>query len=161
VTAGNLAGGNSALENAEYLSRFAKEITLINHRNHFSAEKILINKAFQNSKINYLWNSHVRGFGGEGRVTNIKIFNQESETESSLFIDGVFIYIGKKPNSELCGEFIKKDERGYIIVSDQQETSQKGIYAAGDVCAKSFRHLMMAMSEGVKAVYHIDRLLNG
>jgi thioredoxin reductase (NADPH) len=57
-----VGGGNSALENAEYLSRFAKEITLINHRNHFSAEKILINKAFQNSKINYLWNSYVRGF---------------------------------------------------------------------------------------------------
>jgi thioredoxin reductase (NADPH) len=156
-----VGGGNSALENAEYLSRFAKEITLIHHRNHFSAEKILINKAFQNSKINYLWNSTVRGFGGEGRVTNIKIFNHESEHESSIFIDGVFVYIGKKPNSELCGEFIKKDERGYIIVSDQQETSQKGIYAAGDVCAKSFRHLTLAMAEGGKAVYHIDRLLNG
>jgi thioredoxin reductase (NADPH) len=156
-----IGGGDSAIRDALFLARYAKQVTILHRRDHLVAERILVNKAFQDPKIQFAWNTIVNTIGGEGRVTNLKVTNLKTNEDSTIYIDGVFIYVGHQPNTGFCKEVIKTDECGYIVVNQHMETFINGIFACGDVCFSEVRQVLVVMSQGVTVAHYLDRYLGG
>jgi thioredoxin reductase (NADPH) len=148
-----VGGGNTSLEDTLYLSGLAKEVYLINRRENFKGEQILIdrlNEADRDPKnpIEVISNSHVIEIKGTDKLTGITIENCITKEKRDLEVDGLFIAIGRKPDTELLDGVIELDKSGYIITNEKMETNVPGVYAAGDIRKKQLRQIVTACSDG-------------
>ena len=143
-----VGGGNSAIEEAMYLTKFAKKVYIIHRRDKLRADKILQEKAFKNQKIEFIWNSIVLEIQGESTVKSIVLKNLQTDKISELKIDGIFPYIGISPNTELFSGQLEQDKYGFIQTDTTMATSVDGIYAIGDVRNTPLRQVVTAASDG-------------
>ena len=156
-----IGGGNSAAEEALFLTKFATKVYLIHRRDKLRAEKILQDRLKQNSKIEFIWNSEVTKFNGNDDLESIDLLNKQENKISNLKIDGVFIAIGHDPATQLFKGQIKMDEGGYIITDpDSTKTSIEGVFAAGDVKDKIYRQAVTAAGMGCMAALEVEKYLD-
>jgi thioredoxin reductase (NADPH) len=154
-----VGGGDTALEEAFVLSRVASEVKVIHRRDKLRATKFLQEKAFENPKISFVWNSTVKEILGKNMVEGIKLHNVVSGEESVLECDGVFVAIGHKPSTEIFKDQIELDAAGYIIVKEQTRTNIEGVFAAGDVTDPHYRQAIAAAGSGCKAAIDAEKYL--
>lgn len=159
-----VGGGNTALEEALYLTNFAKSVTIIHRRDEFRADKTMQERVKQNPKINVAWNSVVAEVVGTDTplgVTGLKLKNVKTDNISDLAVDGVFIAIGHHPNTDLVKGHLELDEEGYIATKpDSCETSVKGVFAAGDIKDPRHRQAIIAAGSGCIAALEAEKYLN-
>ena len=149
-----IGGGNSAAEEALFLTKFATKVYLVHRRDKLRAEKILQDRLKQNSKIEFIWNSEVTKFNGNDDLESIDLLNKQENKISNLKIDGVFIAIGHDPATQLFKGQLKMDEGGYIITDpDSTKTSIEGVFAAGDVKDKIYRQAVTAAGMGLSLIH--------
>lgn len=154
-----VGGGDSALEEGLFLTRFATSVTIIHRRDALRAGAILQNRAFENEKISFMWDTVVTEILGEDSVNAVKIQNVKSGVDELYQTDGVFIFIGHKPNSELVAGQVELDEKGYIITNKFMETSVPGVYAAGEIADPVFRQVITSAGMGAAAAIQATRFL--
>ncbi len=145
-----IGGGNSALEEAEYLSSFASKVYLIHRREEFRADKAVIDKVKSNKKIEFLLNKTVSGIIGKKKVESIKLKDTKSGKEEELKVDFVFVFIGMDPNTEVFKE-VKKDQNNYILANNNFSTNLGGVFVAGDVRSGAIKQVIVASSDGAVA----------
>ena len=156
-----VGGGNSAVEEAIFLTKFASHVTIIHQFDNFQAERVVQEEAFKNEKIDIIWDSEVRKVKGAGHsLTSVVIENLKTKEFSEIDTDGAFIYIGTSPISEIFKSFIKTDELGYIIASEDTKTNMAGVFAAGDIRKKPVRQVVTAASDGAVAGIMAERYLS-
>ncbi len=156
-----IGGGNSAAEEALFLTKFATKVYLVHRRDKLRAEKILQDRLKQNSKIDFIWNSEVTKFNGNDDLESIDLLNKQDNKISNLKIDGVFIAIGHDPATQLFKGQLKMDEGGYIITDpDSTKTSIEGVFAAGDVKDKIYRQAVTAAGMGCMAALEVEKYLD-
>ena len=156
-----IGGGNSAAEEALFLTKFATKVYLVHRRDKLRAEKILQDRLKQNSKIEFIWNSEVTKFNGNDDLESIDLLNKQENKISNFKIDGVFIAIGHDPATQLFKGQLKMDEGGYIITDpDSTKTSIEGVFAAGDVKDKIYRQAVTAAGMGCMAALEVEKYLD-
>ena len=156
-----IGGGNSAAEEALFLTKFATKVYLVHRRDKLRAEKILQDRLKQNSKIEFIWNSEVTKFNGNDDLESIDLLNKQENKISNLKIDGVFIAIGHDPATQLFKGQLKMDEGGYIITDpDSTKTSIEGVFAARDVKDKIYRQAVTAAGMGCMAALEVEKYLD-
>lgn len=153
-----IGGGDSAVEEAVYLTQFAKSVTIVHRRDELRAQKILQDRAFANEKIKFIWDSVVTEIKGTDiKISSVSIENVKTKEVSEHEFGGIFIYVGTNPVSGMVTDLGITDESGWIVTNDKMETSVKGIYAVGDVRQKELRQITTAVGDGAiagQAVYH-------
>jgi len=155
-----IGGGDTALEDALYLAKIAGKVMVIHRRDQLRAQKVLQQRAFDNPKIEFLWNAVVREVKGEQSVKALVIEDLPSSRRSEVPVDGVFFAIGQRPNSDLVRGFADLDNQGYIITDDNCGTSVPGIFAAGDVRRKGLRQISTAVGDGALAAVAAERYID-
>jgi thioredoxin reductase (NADPH) len=145
-----VGGGDAALQEALFLTRFTEQIFLIHRRDELRAVPYLQERVFEQPRIKILWDTIVKGFYGDNKIEKIALENVKSSQTSDLPVDGVFLYIGRAPNTGFF-QGVEMDDRGYIITSEEMETSLPGVFAAGDVRRKFLRQVVTAASDGAIA----------
>jgi thioredoxin reductase (NADPH) len=155
-----VGGGDSALEEATFLTRFARSVTLIHRRGALRASKIMQDRAFANPKINFLWDSEVEEMVGDGKLTGVRVRNTRSGEQSVVPVTGMFIAIGHSPRSELFTEELATDPDGYLLVEDPTtRTAIDGVFACGDVVDRTYRQAITAAGSGCAAAIDAERWL--
>ena len=158
-----VGGGDSAVEEAMYLTKFARKVTIIHRRDELRAAKSIQEKAFKNEKLHFMWDTVVEEVGGDGilswmTVKNVKtgeVTKIEADEDDGMF--GVFGFIGTIPNSDIFKGSVEMDERGYIPTDADMHTNIPGVYAAGDVRVKSLRQVVTAAADGAIAAVMVER----
>ncbi|MFH1369653.1 MAG: thioredoxin-disulfide reductase [Elusimicrobiota bacterium] len=157
-----IGGGNSAVQEAVYLTKFASSVSIIHRRDRLRAAKILQERALNNPKIKMLWNSVPVSIHGGELVDGLKIRNVLTSEENELPFNGVFVFVGLKPNTACVSKLIQLDESGYIPTDENMSTSVPGIFACGDARKKILRQIVTAAGEGALASFsaqeYIDEL---
>lgn len=157
-----VGGGDSAMEEATFLTKFASKVSVIHRRDSLRASKIMQDRAFKNERIKFIWNSvveEVLGEKGKG-VTGVKLKNIETEKITEMKIDGVFIAIGHNPNTKIFNGLLETDENGYIITSEgTSETNIPGVFAAGDVQDTRYKQAITAAGSGCMAAIDAEKFL--
>jgi thioredoxin reductase (NADPH) len=155
-----VGGGDSAMEEATFLTRFARSVTVIHRRDSLRASKIMQDRAFANPKITFAWDSEVAEILGEDRVSGVRIRNVKTGEESTIAVTGIFVAIGHDPRSELFTGQLPTDPEGYLIV-DQPSTRTviDGVFAAGDVVDHTYRQAVTAAGTGCAAALDAERWL--
>ena len=156
-----VGGGDTAIEEALVLTKFAKKVTVIHRRDELRATKVLQEKAFGNTKISFLWDTVVQEILGEERVEGVRLKNVKTGKESKLRTDAVFIAIGRKPNTAIFRGKIDLDDRGYIAVHNDTQTSIDGVFAAGDAVDYRYRQAVSAAGTGCRAALDVEKYLEG
>lgn len=146
-----VGGGDTALSDAIYLTRFANKVTVVHRRGALRATKILQERAFTNKKIEFSLKSIVTEIIGNNKVEGIKVKDVATSKEKNIKADGVFVLIGQSPNSENFKGTLKLDEKGYIVSDEHMKTSVDGVFACGDVRSKPLRQIVTAAGEGATA----------
>ena len=158
-----VGGGDSAMEEATYLTKFASSVTLVHRRNEFRASKIMQDRALNNPKISVMWNSTILDMDGhpdKGGLKSVQIKNPISNEVFTHKTDGVFMAIGHKPNSEIFKDYLELNEAGYIITNnDSTKTSIQGVFAAGDIQDFTYRQAVTAAGTGCMAAIEAERFL--
>ena len=155
-----VGGGDSAMEEATFLTRFARSVTLIHRRDEFRASKIMLERAKENEKIRFLTNTQVLEVEGDNRVTGIRVRNSQTGEESTLAVTGVFVAIGHDPRSELVRGQVDLDPEGYVSVQGRTtSTSVEGVFAAGDLVDHTYRQAITAAGTGCSASIDAERWL--
>jgi len=155
-----IGGGESAIEEGIYLTKFASKVSIIHRRDSFRASKIAIERARNNEKIAFITDSVVESVNGDTKVEGLTLKNVKSGETSELKIDGLFIFIGQTANTELVKEMVETDEWGFIVADESTETSMPGVYVAGDVRTKEFRQITTAVSDGTVAAKTCEKYIN-
>ena len=157
-----VGGGDSAMEEAVYLTKFASRVTVVHRRDTLRASKIMQDKAFANPKIDFVWDSEVIDMADldKGEVTHIVLRNLKTGQTSRLAVDGVFIAIGHTPNTSLFKGQIDLDPAGYIITTGGTRTNIPGVFAAGDVQDHVYRQAVTAAGSGCMAAIDAERFLS-
>jgi thioredoxin reductase (NADPH) len=155
-----VGGGDSAMEEATFLTRFAKSVTVIHRRDALRASKIMQDRAFANPKVKFAWDSEVAEILGADRVSGVRIRNVKTGAESTLAVTGVFVAIGHDPRSELFTGQLPMDREGYLLVEPPStRTSIDGVFAAGDVVDHTYRQAVTAAGTGCAAALDAERWL--
>jgi thioredoxin reductase (NADPH) len=155
-----VGGGDSALEEAIFLTKFATNVTLVHRRDELRGSKIMQERALANPKIDVKWNSVVEEVLGDGTVTGLTLRDTETNAESTLNVDGMFVAIGHDPNTALFKGQLDLDENGYVITApDSTKTSIEGVFAAGDVQDHVYRQAVTAAGSGCMAAMEAERWL--
>lgn len=160
ATVAVIGGGNTAVEDAVYLTKFAKKVYIIHRRNELRATKTEQDKAFANDKIEFIWDTVVTDIEGEYGVEGLKLKNVKTGEENSLKVDGVFVAIGYSPNTEIVKGIIDMDEYGYIVTDDDMQTNIPGVFAAGDIRHKTLRQVVTATGDGAIAAYVAEKYID-
>lgn len=156
---GVVGGGNSALEEAVFLSRFAKKVLIIRRHDYFNGEKKLLDEVEANPKIEIMYNWDLVDVDGDNFMTSAKIKNTKTEEEKEIELDAVFGYIGTEPKTSLFKDYIELSKSGYIITDEDMRTKIKGVYAAGDVRDKKYRQITTAVSDGTIAALDAEKYI--
>ncbi len=155
-------GGDTAMEEATFLTRFAKTVTVIHRRDTLRASKIMQDKAMKNPKIKFVWDTAIEEIEGEQAVTGVRLKNLKTGVESKLPVQGVFIAIGHEPNTKLFREQLKSEDNGYLITEPgSSRTNIPGVFAAGDVADHVYRQAVTAAGTGCMAAIDAERFLEG
>lgn len=154
-----VGGGNAAVEESLYLTRFAKTIHLIHRRDQLRAVKLLQERAKAEPKIRFVWNSVVDRVWGKDGVEGLELRDVKTGEKRNLKVDGLFVFIGLKPHSDWLGDLVEKDKDGYILVDRDLRTNVPGIFAAGDVTNKLYRQVSISAGEGARAALAAERYL--
>lgn len=156
-----VGGGDTALEEAIFLTKFARKVTVIHRRDKLRATKILQDKAFKNEKIDFIWDSVVEDILGleEGKVTGIRLKNVKTSGIIEKDCEGIFIAIGHSPNTKLFNSQVELDDKGYIITGDGTKTSVPGVFAAGDAQDHVYKQAITAAGTGCMAAIDAERFL--
>lgn len=154
-----VGGGDSAIEEAIFLTRFASSVTIIHRRDELRAGAILQNRAKNNPKIHFIWDSVVEEISGIESVERLKIKNVKTGSITIESFDGVFIFIGHKPNTELFKDSINLDDKGYIFIDSEMKTNLQGVYAAGEAADPHFRQVITSAGMGAGAAIMATRYL--
>ncbi|OBG39890.1 thioredoxin-disulfide reductase [Mycolicibacter heraklionensis] len=155
-----IGGGDSAMEEATFLTRFARSVTLVHRREEFRASKIMLNRARENDKIRFLTNSVPVAVEGEATVTGLRVRDTETGAETTLPVTGVFVAIGHDPRSALVRGAVDLDPDGYVLVQQPgSRTSLEGVFAAGDLVDRTYRQAITAAGTGCAAAIDAERWL--
>lgn len=155
-----IGGGNTAIQEALFLTKFAKKVYVVHRRSELRAVKIIKDRAFENKKIEFIWDCVIEKFSGKERLEEVTIKNVKSGRKVVQKIDGVFEYVGINPNSEIAGGLVDLDENRFIITDSKMETSQPGLFAAGDVRNTPLRQVITAVADGAVAATYADKYIN-
>lgn len=157
-----VGGGDSALEEGLFLTRFVKSVSIIHRRNKLRAGAILENRAKSNPKIQFIWNSVVTEIKGEESVSSVTIKNVISEEETSKNTEGIFIFIGHRPNSIMFKGQLEIDDLGYIKINQKMQTSIPGVFAAGEIADPIYRQVVtsagMGAAAGMQAIHYLESI---
>jgi len=151
-----VGGGDTAIQEALFLTHFAKKVTVIHRRNRLRAAAILQKRAFAEKKIEFVWKANLAEVAGTEFVTGVRVADVESGRISAIDAEGVFIFVGRTPNTALFRDVLNLDKGGYIITDDNMRTSAPGIFAAGDCRSKLFRQVVTAAGDGATAIYSAE-----
>lgn len=154
-----VGGGDSAVEEAIFLTKFAGKVYIIHRRGELRAAKILQNRAVGNPKIEFLWHSVVDEVIGENKVEAVKVRNIQSGDITPVAVEGVFVYVGTRSNSELVKDIVRLNDRGYIIADENMGTGVPGLFVAGDVREKTLRQVVTATADGAIAAVGAEKYL--
>jgi thioredoxin reductase (NADPH) len=156
-----VGGGDSAMEEATFLTRFAESVTIIHRRDEFRASKIMAERALQNEKIRVEWNTTVEEIlGADGKVAGARVRNVRTGETKELDVNGVFVAIGHVPRSELFAGQVELDENGYVVVdAPSTRTSVPGVFAAGDLVDHTYRQAVTAAGTGCSAALDAERFI--
>lgn len=147
-----VGGGDSAVEEALFLTQFAESVTIVHRRDQLRAQKVIQDRAFANEKINFIWDSVVEEIKGDDlRVQSVVIKNVKTEEVSELDFGGIFIYVGLDPMTESVADLGITDEAGWVVTNEKMETSKAGIYAIGDIRQNQLRQIATAVGNGAVA----------
>ena len=152
-----IGGGDAAVEEALFLTRFGKKVTLIHRRNRLRAANILQERLLANEKMAFVWDSVVEDIAGGDKVEKVRVRNLKTEDVTDIFCDGVFIFAGWEPNTDFLKGMVRLDEKGHIITDDGMETSQKGVFAGGDCRSKKLHQIVTACGDGATAAFSAQR----
>ena len=155
-----VGGGDSAMEEAVFLTKFASKVTIVHRRDEFRASKIMQDRALANPKIDVIWNAVLTEIQGEDAVTGVRLRDTVTGDERELATDGVFVAIGHTPNTSLFDGQLAFDDEGYIVVDEPRtSTSVEGVFAAGDVTDTIYKQAVTAAGQGCKAAIDAERFL--
>ena len=152
-------GGDSAIEEATFLTKFATKIHLVHRRNELRASKVMQERAFNNEKIEFHWDSAVIDIKGDQKMQQAVLKNLKTNEETTLDVGGLFVAIGHVPNTELFKNQIELDDKGYVVLKNQTSTSVEGVFAAGDVHDRTYRQAVTAAGFGCMAAIDVDKYL--
>jgi thioredoxin reductase (NADPH) len=156
-----VGGGDSAMEEALFLTKFASKVTIIHRRDEFRASKIMVRRALEHPKVEVLWNSTVQELHGEGTLTSATVLNVETGATSEMELEGLFVAIGHTPNTSVLDGSIELDDAGYAVTEPgTTRTSVPGVFAAGDVVDKVYRQAVTAAGMGCQAAIDAERWLD-
>ena len=156
-----VGGGDSALTEALFLTKFAKEVIIIHRRDALRATKIYQERTFADPKINFLWNSVVQEIKGDKMVQSILVKNVKTNEVKEVQTEGIFLFVGISPKTQFLKGLVQMDEGGYILTNENCETSVKGIFAAGDCRKKLLRQVTTAVGDGATAAFAVEKYLEG
>jgi len=154
-----VGGGDTAMEEASFLSNIARKVTVVHRRDKLRASQIMQDRVVKNPRIQFSWDSTVREILGDRTVTGIRLGNLKTGKETKLNTDGVFVAIGHEPNTQVFKGAVDLDSKGYIVTKNETETSVPGVFAAGDVRDYKYRQAITAAADGCKAAMDADRFL--
>ena len=154
-----VGGGDSAMEESIFLTKFADKVTIIHRRDELRAGPTLQKRAFANEKINFVWDSVIEEIEGNGVVQSVKLRNVKTKEEKEMTTDGVFVFIGHYPNSKFLVGQVAMDEHGYVITDEFMRTSVTGVYAAGEIQDPHYRQIATSVGQGVAAAMQLERWL--
>jgi thioredoxin reductase (NADPH) len=154
-----VGGGDSAMEESIFLTKFADKVTIVHRRDELRAGPTLQKRAFANEKINFVWDSVIEEIEGNGVVQGVKLRNVKTGQEEEMPVDGVFIFIGHYPNSKFLVGQVAMDEHGYVITDEFMRTSVTGVYAAGEIQDPHYRQIATSVGQGVAAAMQLERWL--
>ncbi|HOJ00875.1 MAG TPA: thioredoxin-disulfide reductase [Anaerolineaceae bacterium] len=154
-----VGGGDSALEEGLFLTRYASSVTIIHRRDELRAGALLQKRARENPKISFIWDTVVEEIKGEGAVSGLQLKDVKTGETRELAIGGVFVFIGHSPNTELFRDWLKLDEKGYIRIDQNMQTSVAGVYAAGEVADSRYRQVVISAGMGAAAAIEATRFL--
>lgn len=144
-----VGGGDSAVEEGVYLTRFAEKVTIVHRRDKLRAQKILQDRAFANEKVDFIWNTTVKEIHeADGKVGSVTLVSTVDGTETEWATDGVFVYVGMLPLTSPFASLNVLNEAGYVVTNEKMETAVPGIFAAGDVRDKTLRQIVTATGDG-------------
>jgi len=152
-----IGGGNSAIEEADFISKFASKITIVHQFDQLQANKTAQGKAFENPKISFMLSHEPRAFKKDGDKMVVEVEDLKTKEKKTLISDGIFVFIGQKPNLEMFGGELKLDQWGYIKTDEDMRTNIDGIFAVGDVGSKKYRQITTAIADGTIAAIAITR----
>ena len=160
-----VGGGDAAVEEAMYLTKFARKVTIIHRRNELRAAKSIQDKAFANPKIDFMWDTVVEEIKGDGIVESMVVRNVKTGELTEVFADeddgtfGIFVFIGFRPNTEVFKGHVEMDEKGYILTDPDMHTNVPGVFAAGDIRQKSLRQVVTACADGAIAAVQAGKYI--
>jgi len=154
-----VGGGDAAVEEAQFLTRFASKVYLIHRRGELRAARSIQEQALKNPKIEPVWHSVVEEIRGEDAVEEVVLKDVRDGALRTLPVNGIFIYVGTSPNSYLVEKLVERDERGFVITDEEMRTSVPGLFAAGDIRKKPLRQIVTAVADGAIAAISADRYL--
>jgi thioredoxin reductase (NADPH) len=162
ATVAVIGGGNAAVEEALFLTRFADKVVVVHRRDRLRAGKILQERILGHPKVEVKWKKVVKEIQGEDKVSGLVLQDVGDQSEERLDIDGVFLYVGNLPNTEAVREVVELDEKGFIITTESMQTDVEGIFAAGDVRSGAVWQVASAVGDGVKAAlaaqFHVENM---
>jgi thioredoxin reductase (NADPH) len=156
-----IGGGDSALQEAFFLTRFASRVRIIHRRDQLRGGATLQRRAGENPKIEFIWNSVVTAINGESKVESVALKNVVTGEETILPVDGVFVYVGHLPNNQLFVGKLAMDDQGYLITDRLMRTSVPGIFAAGEIQDRRFKQAATSAGQGVAAAMECEKYLAG
>jgi len=156
---GVVGGGDTALEEASFLTRFANEVVMLHRRDKFRGSKIMQQRAIDNPKIDVRWNTEVADVLGDERVEGLRLRDTSTGEEQDEAMDGLFVAIGYKPNTDVFRDWLDVDDKGYLVVVDETRTKIDGVFVAGDVHDHRYRQAVTAAADGCKAAIDAERWL--
>ena len=155
-----IGGGDSAIQEALYLTKFAEKVYVVHRRDELRAGAILAARAKANEKMNFLWDSVVNEIKGEIKVDTMSIKNVKTDECTDVNVDGVFVFIGHDPNSSVIKDVVGCDAAGYVLTDDNLQTSVEGMFACGEIRSGATRQLVSACGEGCRAALSAEHYLN-
>ncbi|MDD5169020.1 MAG: thioredoxin-disulfide reductase [Syntrophales bacterium] len=154
-----VGGGDQAVEEALYLTKFGREVKIIHRRNELRATKVIQERAFANPRIEFIWDTVVTGIHGEELVEAVTLKNVKTGEVTEMQTDSVFVFVGTLPSSEFLNNSVALDKDGFIIANKEMETNVPGIFAAGDVVSKRLRQIASSVGEGAVAAFNAEKYL--
>ncbi len=155
-----VGGGDSAMEEADFLTKFAKKVTIIHRRDKLRASQIMQDRFFENPKTDIIWNSEIKEILGDDKgVTGVKLFNNKTDEETEKNCDGIFLALGHIPNTGIFKDKVDMDEKGYLKTDRYTHTNLKGVFGAGDVQDPRFRQAISAAGTGCMAAMEAEKYL--